>query len=170
MVLSPPILALICCSAVVCGLTIIAAGTSLPELATSLMATRRNQRDLAVGNVVGSNIFNALGVLGAGALVGGAIQVPMGLFILDFPVMIAVSLACLPVFLSGANINRAEGLVFVGYYVLYMTYLGLHSTAHAIHEEFGITVVGVILPLTLAVGGALYARGKREGHAGIPGG
>ncbi|HSG48018.1 MAG TPA: hypothetical protein VLA43_09420, partial [Longimicrobiales bacterium] len=150
-------------SELVIGLTIIAAGTSLPELATSLLAARRNQRDLAVGNVVGSNIFNALGVVGAGALVGGGIQVPMGLFILDFPVMIAVSVACLPVFLTGASISRAEGVTFVSYYTLYLMYLGLHATDHAIHEEFGITVVGVILPLTVAVAGALYARGRREG-------
>ena len=149
-------------SELVIGLTVVAVGTSLPELATSLIATRRDQRDLAVGNVVGSNVFNALGVLGAGALAGGAIDVPVGVFMLDFPVMIGVSVACLPVFLSGANINRAEGFTFVAFYVLYTTYLGLHATDHALHDEFGIAVLGVILPLTLAVGGALYARGKRE--------
>jgi len=149
-------------SELVIGLTVIAAGTSLPELATSIMATRRDQRDLAVGNVVGSNIFNALGVLGAGAL-AGEILVPAGLFVLDFPVMIAVSVVCLPVFLSGANINRLEGLVFLLYYLVYLIYLGLHATDHALQDEFGFTVLGVILPLTLVVGGALYARGRREG-------
>lgn len=148
----------------VIGLTIVAAGTSLPELATSVSATIRNQRDLAVGNVLGSNIFNALGVLGAGALASGGLEISSGVFLLDFPVMIAVSLACLPVFLTGANISRLEGGVFLLYYVIYMVYLGLHATDHALQEEFGIAVLGVVLPLTLAVAGALWVRGKREGE------
>ncbi|UCC25569.1 MAG: calcium/sodium antiporter [Gemmatimonadales bacterium] len=147
---------------VIIGLTVVAVGTSLPELATSVIAAVRDQRDLAVGNVLGSNVFNALGVLGAGALASGRTDVPIGVLMLDFPVMIAVSLACLPVFLTGATISRTEGSIFLFYYAVYMTYLGLHAADHTLHEEFGIAVVGAVLPLTLAVAGALWVRGVRD--------
>jgi cation:H+ antiporter len=116
----------------------------------------------AVGDVPGSNVFNALGVLGAGALASGRTDVPIGVLMLDFPVMIAVSLACLPVFLTGATISRTEGSIFLFYYAVYMTYLGLHAADHTLHEEFGIAVVGAVLPLTLAVAGALWVRGVRD--------
>ncbi|HSM04255.1 MAG TPA: calcium/sodium antiporter, partial [Longimicrobiales bacterium] len=121
-------------SELVVGLTVVAVGTSLPELATSVAASLRGQRDLAVGNVVGSNIFNALGVLGAGAAVSGSIPIPRGMYALDFPVMVAVAVICLPVFLTGANISRREGAVFLLYYVAYMTYLVLHATDHALYD------------------------------------
>lgn len=143
----------------VVGLTIVAAGTSLPELATSVAASVRGERDLAVGNAVGSNVFNALGVLGAGAAVSGNIPVPSGMYALDFPVMMAVALICLPVFLTGSTISRAEGSVFLLYYAAYMLYLVLHATDHALHDEFGMLVLAVVVPLSLAVGGALAVRG-----------
>jgi cation:H+ antiporter len=143
----------------VVGLTIVAAGTSLPELATSVAASVRGERDLAVGNAVGSNVFNALGVLGAGAAVSGNIPVPPGMYALDFPVMMAVALICLPVFLTGSTISRAEGGVFLLYYGAYMLYLVLHATDHALHDEFGMLVLGVVVPSSLAVGGVLAVRG-----------
>lgn len=151
-------------SELVIGLTIVAVGTSLPELATSVAASLRRERDLAVGNVIGSNVFNALGVLGAGAAVSGSIPVPSGIYALDFPVMVAVSVICLPVFLTGANISRTEGAVFLLYYLAYTTYLVLHATDHVLHDEFGFLVLGFVLPLTLAVGGALWIRGWRAGQ------
>lgn len=143
----------------VVGLTIVAAGTSLPELATSVAASLRGERDLAVGNAVGSNVFNALGVLGAGAVVSGIIPVPSGMYALDFPVMMAVALICLPVFLTGSTISRAEGSVFLIYYAAYILYLILHATDHALYDEFGMLVLAVVVPLSLAVGGALAVRG-----------
>jgi cation:H+ antiporter len=144
---------------VVVGLTIVAVGTSLPELATSVAASLRRERDLAVGNAIGSNVFNALGVLGAGAAVSGGIPVPSGMYALDFPVMLAVALICLPVFLTGSTITRGEGSVFLLYYAAYVGYLVLHATDHALHDEFGLLVVAGVLPLSLAVGGALAVRG-----------
>ena len=107
-------------------------------------------------------IFNVLGVLGAGAAASGGIPVTTGVYMLDFPVMIAVSLACLPVFLTDGSISRREGGVFLFYYVLYVTYLGLHATEHQLHEEFGITVLGVVLPLTLAVAVPMWLRVRRS--------
>ena len=94
------------------GLTVIAIGTSLPELATSIIAAFKGERDIAVGNIVGSNIFNLLCVLGLASLVSPAvIPVAANALAFDFPVMIAVAVACLPIFFSGYRINRWEGLL-----------------------------------------------------------
>lgn len=146
-------------SELVVGLTLVAAGTSFPELATSFVASLRGERDLAVGNVVGSNVFNVLAVLGTGAAVGDGIDVAGGVLLFDFPVMLAVAVACLPVFMTGASISRREGGVFVLYYVLYAVYLGLHTADHPFQEEFGIAVLGVVLPLTIAVAAAMWMGG-----------
>ncbi|MEK9509750.1 calcium/sodium antiporter [Gemmatimonadota bacterium Y43] len=153
-------------SELVVGLTVVAAGTSLPELATSLVASLRGQRDLAVGNVVGSNIFNVLAVLGTGAAVSGGLEVAPGLLRFDFPVMLAVGLACLPVFMTGAAITRVEGAVFLAYYLIYAIYLGLHTADHPFQEEFGIAVLGVVLPLTIAVAAAMWLRGPEDETVG----
>src|SRR5690606_6319909 len=80
------------------GLTIVAAGTSLPEVATSLIASIRGQRDIAIGNVVGSNVFNLLGILGVSAAVTpGGLPIAPAVLQLDVPVMFAAALACLPI-------------------------------------------------------------------------
>lgn len=154
-------------SELVVGLTVLAAGTSLPELATSVAATYQGERDLAVGNVLGSNVFNALGVLGVGAVTGPGIPVPTGVFTLDYPVMVGAALICLPILLSGTRIARGEGAVLVLFYVTYMVYLGLHTADHGFQEEFGILALGVVLPLSLAVAGALYVRGGAREKAQV---
>ncbi|MDX1584006.1 MAG: calcium/sodium antiporter, partial [Thermoanaerobaculia bacterium] len=93
-------------SELVIGLTIVAIGTSLPELATSVVAAMKGQRDIAVGNVVGSNLFNILSVLGLTAVVVPlGIPVPSAALTFDFPVMIAVSIACLPIFFIASGIQ-----------------------------------------------------------------
>jgi len=98
-------------SEAVIGLTIVAAGTSLPELATSLVATWRGQRDIAVGNVIGSNIANLLLILGVcGTVSGAGLTVAPPLLAMDVPFMTAVALVCLPVFLSGRVVSRLEGV------------------------------------------------------------
>ena len=118
-------------SEVVIGLTVVAVGTSLPEVATSLLAAFRGQRDLAVGNVVGSNTFNSLFVLGAGGLVAPeAVAVPSGVLTFDVPVMLGVSVACLPIFFTGWSISRREGVVFLLYYAAYVAYLVAHASDH----------------------------------------
>ncbi len=136
-------------SELVIGLTIIAGGTSLPELATSILASLRGQRDIAVGNVVGSNIFNLLAVLGSAAVVAPeGISVSPGVLWMDMPIMIAVAVACLPIFFTQYVISRWEGTLFAGYYVAYTTYLVLTATAHPALSTFT-TAVGVfVLPLT----------------------
>lgn len=108
-------------SQVAIGLTIVAVGTSMPELATSLLAALRKQGDVAIGNVVGSNIFNVLGILGIAALIT-PIDAP-GLAWTDLLVMIGVSLALLPVVRSGGRISRGEGAALLAVYVGYTAWL-----------------------------------------------
>ena len=103
------------------GLTIVAAGTSLPELVTSVVATVRGERDLAVGNVVGSNIFNVLLILGATASVAPqGLEVGANILRFDLPMALIVALLCLPVFLTGRVISRREGTLFVFLYAIYL--------------------------------------------------
>ena len=158
-------------SELVIGLTVVAAGTSLPEVATSILAALRKERDIAVGNVVGSNIFNLLGVLGLGSLVSpGGINVPPAAEGFDLPVMIAVAVACLPIFASGRLIARWEGGLFLVYYVLYTAYLILAAAEHDALPLFNTTMLGFVLPLTVITLGVLgiQARraGRREGASG----
>ena len=132
------------------GLTIIAAGTSLPEVAASIMASIKGERDIAVGNVVGSNIFNIMCVLGVSAAVSpSGVEVSQTALRLDIPVMIAVALACLPIFLTGHVIARWEGGLFLAYYFAYTGYLILAATNEAVSRTFGAIILGFVLPLTV---------------------
>jgi len=136
-------------SELVIGLTIVAAGTSLPEVATSILAAIRGERDIAVGNVVGSNIFNVLAVLGLSGLVAPAgLPVSGALAAFDIPVMIAVAVACLPIFASGAKIARWEGAPFLFYYVTYTAYLVLAAQQPDALPVFSAVMLAFVLPLT----------------------
>jgi cation:H+ antiporter len=137
-------------SELVVGLTIVAAGTSLPEVVTSVIAAIRGERDIAVGNIVGSNIFNILGVLGlAGAIAPNGIDVPSAVVAFDVPVMIAVSLACIPVFFTGGAISRPEGALLLGYYVLYTSYLILAASHHDALPMFSAVMLYFVIPFTV---------------------
>ena len=103
------------------GLTIVAIGTSLPELATSLIASIKRQGDVAIGNIVGSNIFNVLGILGVAALVQ-PLEAP-DLSWVDLGVMLLVSVALLPVVRSGGRISRGEGAGLLAVYIGYTFWL-----------------------------------------------
>lgn len=136
-------------SELVIGLTVVAVGTSLPELATSVVAALRGQRDIAVGNVVGSNIFNLLAVLGPTAMVARTgVPVPNSSLTLDLPVMVVAAFACLPVFVNGYELRRWEGLVFMGFYVLYVVYLVLDATGNGASNLVGAMALFVV-PLTV---------------------
>jgi cation:H+ antiporter len=138
-------------SDVVIGLTIVAAGTSMPEVATSVMAAVKGERDIAVGNVVGSNTFNILGCLGLSGLAAGSagLVVPPSVLNFDIWVMLAVALACLPVFLTGREIARWEGAVFLGYYIAYVAYLILAAQQHDALGAFSSVMLGFVIPLTV---------------------
>jgi cation:H+ antiporter len=137
-------------SELIIGLTIIAIGTSLPEVATSVVASIRGHRDIAVGNAVGSNIFNLLGILGlTAALSPQPITVAPQALAFDIPVMTAVAIACLPVFFVGNRLDRWEGGVFFAYYLAYTTYLILDARHHAALSDFVAAMMGFVLPLTV---------------------
>ena len=137
-------------SKLIIGLTIIAIGTSLPEIVTSVMAVVRGEGDIAVGNVVGSNIINILGVLGLSSIVApGGITVSAEALSLDIPVMIAVAVACLPIFFTDYRIDRWEGWLFFGYWIAYTTYLIVAVKWPETGRTFGKVLLLFIVPLTI---------------------
>jgi cation:H+ antiporter len=146
-------------SDLVIGLTIIAAGTSMPEVATSVMAAFRGERDIAVGNVIGSNIFNILGCLGISGLVSrDGLTIPPAVMNFDLWVMIAVTIASLPVFVAGREIGRGKGLMFIVYYVVYVAYLVLDARGHDVLPKFSAIMIGFVLPITIVTLVAMLLR------------
>ncbi|MFN9106074.1 MAG: calcium/sodium antiporter [Betaproteobacteria bacterium] len=138
-------------SDLVIGLTIVAAGTSMPEVATSITAAIKGERDIAVGNVVGSNTFNILGCLGlAGLVAPSGLPLAPSVLTFDIWVMLAVAIACLPVFFTGREIARWEGAVFLGYYAAYVAYLILAAQQHDALPAFSNVMLVFVIPLTLA--------------------
>jgi len=154
-------------SDLVIGLTIVAAGTSMPEVATSITAAIKGERDIAVGNVVGSNTFNILGCLGLSGLVAGPTGLAMAPALLNFDiwVMIAVALACLPVFLTGREIARWEGGVFLLYYATYVTYLILAAQQHDALGRFSGVMLSFVIPITLVTLVVMTLRPGKGGSA-----
>lgn len=137
-------------SDIVIGLTIVAAGTSMPEVATSIMAAIKGERDIAVGNVVGSSTFNILGGLGITGLVASAgILVPASVINFDLWVMLAVCFACIPVFLTGREIARWEGGIFLAYYIAYVAYLILASQQHSALGAYSSVMMSFVIPITV---------------------
>lgn len=138
-------------SEVVIGLTIVSIGTSLPEVAASLAAAFKGERDMAVGNVVGSCAFNTLGCIGLGGLVAGTAGMSVASSVLNFDlwVMLAAFFACLPVFITGREIARWEGGLFVGYYAAYVAFLILRAQEHDALEAYSSAMLTFVLPLTI---------------------
>jgi cation:H+ antiporter len=149
-------------SELIIGLTLIAAGTSLPEVATSVLASLKGERDIAVGNVVGSNIFNILGVLGLAAVIApDGVEVARAAEGFDIPVMTAVAVACLPVFFTGHRIARWEGGVFLAYYAAYLAFLILDAREHDALPLFNAWMTGFAVPLTVLTLGVAVARHRK---------
>ena len=151
---------------VVIGLTIIAAGTSLPEVAASIMASLKGERDMAVGNVIGSCVFNLLGVLGVAALTAtltgqGALPLPPEVAAFDLWVMLAAFVACLPVLLTGREIVRWEGALFLACYAAYTTYLVLAAQRHAGTEAFADAMLWFVLPLCAVTATVLWTQRRK---------
>jgi cation:H+ antiporter len=131
------------------GLTVLAIGTSLPELATSVVAALRGERDIAVGNVVGSNIFNLLSVIGFTGLASwGQLSVSEIALTLDIPVMLGVALLCLPVFRSEFVVTRANGALFLGCYIAYLGWL-ITSNMGTPPEWLGPLLQNGLIPLAI---------------------
>ena len=135
----------------VIGLTVVAVGTSLPELATSLIAALRGQRDIAVGNVIGANLFNLLGVLGITALIAPTpLSVSPNALDFDLPVMLGVAALCLPVFYSGYRVTRAEGLLLLGLYLAYGLHVVSFTTGMPLAGKLEKLMLFYVLPTLLA--------------------
>ena len=152
-------------SELVIALTIVAAGTSMPEVATSVTAALKGERDIAVGNVVGSNTFNILGCLGASGLAaGGGLTVPSAALAFDLWVLLAVAFACLPVFLTGRKIARWEGGLFVGYYLAYTAFLVLAARQHQSLPVYSAAMLSFVAPLTIVTLLVSLLRTQRAGR------
>lgn len=134
----------------VIGLTIVSIGTSLPEVVTSVVASYRGERDIAVGNVVGSNLFNILCVLGLTSIVSPlGVPVSEEAIVFDIPVMVAVAVLCFPIFLSGNVIRRHEAALFLAYYLIYTGFLIASASKPELKKTFGSVVLYGVFPLTL---------------------
>ncbi|MDD3731002.1 MAG: calcium/sodium antiporter [candidate division Zixibacteria bacterium] len=146
------------------GLTIIAVGTSLPELVTSLLALVHQRCDMAVGNIVGSNIFNILGVTSVMTLVSsGGVTVTANNLSMDLPVLLASSVFCLPIFLSGYRISRSEGVVFLIYYLVYITFFAVVTATDNFYGTYvRISMVYVIPSVFITYVFIVLKLGKRR--------
>jgi cation:H+ antiporter len=111
------------------GLTIVAVGTSSPELVTAIIGTLKNERDIAIGNLIGSSVYNILIILGMTCLVPReGLPVAPELIRIDIPIMMLVAVLCIPVFISGRRVSRWEGGLFVAGYITYLCYLLVNRT------------------------------------------
>lgn len=149
-------------SELVIGLTIVAAGTSLPEVATSVIASLKGERDIAVGNVIGSNIYNIFLVVGLSSVVAPAgIPVSDAVWSFDMPIMIVVAIACLPIFCTGHRIDRWEGILFLVCYLVYVVWLVIDSLADPAWLDRRGVVALVTVPLLIATAGLVIWRSRR---------
>jgi cation:H+ antiporter len=158
-------------SDLVIGLTVVAIGTSLPELATSILAAMRGQRDIAVGNVIGSNLFNLLSVLGLTSIVSSdGIPVSDVSLRLDFPVMLAATVVLVPIVWNGFQIKRWEGVVLIGFYAAYVAYLVLDASDSSAAGVVGpaALIVAPLVAMTFAVAGFQGWRRHRAGSVVQP--
>ncbi|MCF5707726.1 calcium/sodium antiporter [Pseudomonas syringae] len=147
------------------GLTVIAIGTSLPALMTSLIAALRAERDIAVGNVIGSNLFNLLGVLGLTALVAPVpLTISPNALVFDLPIMLGVAVLCVPLFYSGYRIDRIEGLFLLSLYLTYGLHIVSISTGMLLAERLEGMMLRFIVPLLGAIVAFGTVRAWRRQH------
>ena len=141
-------------SEAVIGLTIVSAGTSMPELITSLVAAIKGRTDLAIGNVVGSNLLNHLLVLGASSIAAagaGGLEVSPILIQRDMPVMLMTALACMPIFWTKGKISRLEGGILLALYVFYVVDQVLPRTMPSWQDEFRLVMLCLVVPAVVVV-------------------
>lgn len=149
----------------VIGLTVVAVGTSLPEIATSVLASVRGEREIAVGNVVGSNVLNLCSVLGATAVLApGGVPVAPHALKFDTPIMLVVALVCFPLFLKGHVVSRLDGLLLAGLYATYAVWLVLKAQTSPALPRFEAALV-LLLPAVVA--GLLVAAYRTIRQSGL---
>ena len=147
-------------SKLVIGLTIVAIGSSAPEIVTSLVAARRGFPEMAIGNVIGSNIANLLLVGGVTATVSREITIPPESFQFDIPVMMGTSIACLPIFITGHRIDRWEGFLFLTCYVGFNVVLFLKPALNDSFPNWSQLVWFFLVPLIIATIYVLFTKEK----------
>ena len=161
-------------SEAIIGLTIVSAGTLMPELITSLVAALKGRTDLAIGNVVGSCLLNLMMVLAGGAIADAAsgLRVSAELINEDLPVMLLTSLACLPIFWTSGKISRREGALLLGLYILYVVDNVLPRThLSSWTDEFRLTMLCFVLPavmITIVTQALIYWRRTRSRKKDLP--
>lgn len=136
-------------SELVIGLTIVAIGTSLPEIVTSVLAAIRGEKDLAVGGIVGSNILNILSVIGLSGLFISGIPVQETLLEVEYVILMGVMILCFPIFSTGRRIKRVEGAIFLTSYILYLFYLYLDSVISSFLPTFVNGIIYGFVPLVV---------------------
>lgn len=146
----------------VVGLTVLAIGTSAPEVATSVIAAIRGEREVAIGNVIGSNVFNLLFVLGLVSATQTDLPVADELIRFDLPVMIAVALLCVPFAITRSGFTRWEGVAFLVLYTGYLSYVVLDGVESAFAVPFGIATLLVAVPSIAALTALDVRRDRRR--------
>ncbi len=137
-------------SQLVIGLTIVSIGTSLPEVATSIATIRKGNTDMAVANVLGSNLYNILLTLGLTIVIApNVLDVSAAAIALDLPFMVAVSIVCIPVFVAGFDITKTDGSIFLFYYGSYLTYLVLEAVGSPLLPPIETVMIYAIVPATV---------------------
>ena len=155
-------------SELIIGLTIIAAGTSLPEVFTSVVASLRGEKDIAVGNLVGSNIFNIMAIIGLTSIFSpNGIRVLPEALNFDIPVMIGVAIICFPIFYTANIISRWEGALLFFFYLVYTAFLILRATNSKMLGMFDNVVLAFILPLTVLTLLVVSYKSFRKQHKGL---
>ncbi|MDG2305887.1 MAG: calcium/sodium antiporter [Candidatus Binatia bacterium] len=156
-------------SELVVSLTIVAFGTSLPELVTAVIAALRGENDIAVGNVVGSNIMNLLLILGLSSFFAtGGLAVAQQVTDFDLPFTLVAAVACLPIFWTGHRMERTEGALFLLAYAVYLCELVMTATGHSAAEVARNTLYFVVAPLMALSILASLARTMRAGSQPPP--
>ena len=137
-------------SELVIGLTIVSIGTSLPEVATSMAAARKGNADIAVANVLGSNLYNVLLTLGLTLMIAPTfLQVSDSAISQDLPFMVIVAMICIPIFLAGYKLSRLDGAIFLFYYFSYLTYLVLDAMNSPVKDYMEVLKIWVVVPATV---------------------
>lgn len=137
-------------SQLVIGLTIVSIGTSLPEIATSIATIRKGNTDMAVANVMGSNLYNTLLTLGLTVVIApNVLTVSPAALALDLPFMVAVSIMCVPIFIAGFDITKFDGAILLFYYGSYLTYLVLDAVGSTLEQPMEHLIYYAVIPLTI---------------------
>ena len=147
-------------SETIIGLTIVATGTSLPELVTSFIAALKGKTDLAIGNVIGSNLLNQLLILGSCSIFSGleGLSISQELINNDLPIMVLTTFACLPIFWTKGKITRIEGFILINIYLFYILDKIITSTNFYLLKEFRISILvySIILAIFIFIRNKFY--------------